>query len=63
MPIYLLHFLNPTKAIIDKIKKFINKFFWGSDSSSKKIHWAKWNNHCGMLTEGGNGCKSLTDMT
>ncbi|PKU78191.1 Putative ribonuclease H protein [Dendrobium catenatum] len=36
-----------------------NKFFWGSKVNSKAIHWAAWNKVCGVLDEGGLGCKSL----
>lgn len=62
LAIYLLQTLQPSIDVITRIKRLINKFFWGSATSIKKIHWSFWNKACGPLGEGGLGCKSISEM-
>ncbi|KAL0440460.1 UNVERIFIED_CONTAM: hypothetical protein Slati_2529000 [Sesamum latifolium] len=39
------------------------KFFWGSSSEDKRIHWTKWDNICYPIEEGGLDIKNLRDVT
>ncbi|KAL2237562.1 UNVERIFIED_CONTAM: hypothetical protein Sindi_0947900 [Sesamum indicum] len=42
MPIYLLQVLNPPVGTIQKLEQLFAKYFWGSTSEQRKIHWTKW---------------------
>ncbi|KAL0294569.1 UNVERIFIED_CONTAM: hypothetical protein Sradi_6879600 [Sesamum radiatum] len=45
-----------------KIEQIFAKFFWGSTTEQKKIHWTKWHNICYPTEEGGLGIRNLRDM-
>ncbi|KAL0291297.1 UNVERIFIED_CONTAM: putative ribonuclease H protein [Sesamum radiatum] len=62
MPIYLLQVLNPPVSTLQKIEQIFAKFFWGSSTEQKKIHWTKWHNVCYPTEEGGLGIRNLRDM-
>ncbi|KAL0293316.1 UNVERIFIED_CONTAM: putative ribonuclease H protein [Sesamum radiatum] len=62
MPIYLLQVLNPPVSTLQKIEQIFAKFFWGSTTEQKKIHWTKWSNVCYPTEEGGLGIRNLRDM-
>ncbi|KAK4384598.1 hypothetical protein Sango_3045100 [Sesamum angolense] len=53
MPIYLLQVLNPPVSTIQKLKRLFAKFFWGSTTEQRKIHWTKWHTVCYPTEEGG----------
>lgn len=40
IPLYTLQVLRTPKATIDRVEKAFNRFLWGSNQSSKRIHWA-----------------------
>ncbi|KAL0430780.1 UNVERIFIED_CONTAM: hypothetical protein Sradi_0704000 [Sesamum radiatum] len=62
MPIYLLQVLNPPVSTLQKIEQLFAKFFWGSTTEQKKIHWTKWQNVCYPTEKGGLGIRNLRDM-
>ncbi|PKU60028.1 Putative ribonuclease H protein [Dendrobium catenatum] len=61
-PVYSFQSIFPTQTVCDRLHKIINKFFWRGTSSSAKIHWAAWDKCCGVLEEGGLGCKKFMDL-
>ncbi|KAL2235588.1 UNVERIFIED_CONTAM: hypothetical protein Sindi_1291000 [Sesamum indicum] len=63
MPIYLLQVLNPLVGTIQKLEQLFAKYFWGSISEQRKIHWTKWQNICYPIEEGGLGIRNLREMT
>ncbi|KAL0355214.1 UNVERIFIED_CONTAM: hypothetical protein Sradi_3968300 [Sesamum radiatum] len=62
MSIYLFQVLNPRISTIQKLEQLFAKFFWGSNSQKRKIHWTKWHNICFPTDEGGLGIRNLRDM-
>ncbi|KAL0926716.1 hypothetical protein M5K25_002960 [Dendrobium thyrsiflorum] len=53
--------------LISKVQKKLNAWnshllSFGGKSSNNKIMWTTWNNCCGVIDEGGLGCKSLHDL-
>ncbi|KAL0431296.1 UNVERIFIED_CONTAM: hypothetical protein Sradi_0755600 [Sesamum radiatum] len=46
MPVYLLQVLNPPVGVIQRLEQLFAKFFWGSTTNQKKLHWSKWNTVC-----------------
>ncbi|KAL0405702.1 UNVERIFIED_CONTAM: hypothetical protein Slati_3884100 [Sesamum latifolium] len=46
MSIYLLQVLNPPVSTIQKLEQIFAKFFWGTTTEKRKIHWTKWHNIC-----------------
>ncbi|KAL2226740.1 UNVERIFIED_CONTAM: hypothetical protein Sindi_2032700 [Sesamum indicum] len=63
MPIYLLQVLNPPVGTIQKLEQLFTKYFWGSTSEQRKIHWTKCQNICYPIEEGGLGIRNLQEMT
>ncbi|KAK4383741.1 hypothetical protein Sango_2748000 [Sesamum angolense] len=62
MPIYLLQVLNPPVSTIQKHERLFARFFWGSTTEQRKIHWTKWHNACFPTDEGGLGIRNLRDV-
>ncbi|KAL0448787.1 UNVERIFIED_CONTAM: hypothetical protein Slati_1435100 [Sesamum latifolium] len=62
MPIYLLQVLNPPVSTLQKLEQLFAKFFWGSTTEQRKIHWTKWYTVCYPIEEGGLGIRNLRDM-
>ncbi|KAL0288311.1 UNVERIFIED_CONTAM: hypothetical protein Sangu_2663200 [Sesamum angustifolium] len=62
MPIYLLQVLNPPVSTIQKLERLFARFFWGSTTEQRKIHWTKWHNVCFPTDEGGLGIRNLRDV-
>ncbi|KAK4384505.1 hypothetical protein Sango_3053800 [Sesamum angolense] len=62
MPIYLLQVLNPPVSTIQKLVRLFARFFWGSTTEQRKIHWTKWHNVCFPTDEGGLGIRNLRDV-
>ncbi|KAK4386358.1 hypothetical protein Sango_2506400 [Sesamum angolense] len=62
MLIYLLQVLNPLVGIIQKVELLFAKFFWGSTTTYKKIHWTKWAEMCYPTDEGEPGVRNLRDI-
>ncbi|KAL0434551.1 UNVERIFIED_CONTAM: hypothetical protein Slati_2789400 [Sesamum latifolium] len=63
MPIYLMQVVTPPKSIIIKVERMFNRFFWGSCSKAKKMHWTKWDCISFLTSEGGLGVRKLSDVT
>lgn len=62
LPVYLLQVCNPPLTVLKMIESLISKFFWGSSTTGKKIHWSKWSPLCLPIQEGGLGLQSLSDL-
>ncbi|KAL0294813.1 UNVERIFIED_CONTAM: hypothetical protein Sangu_3210200 [Sesamum angustifolium] len=62
MPIYLLQVLNPLVSTLHKLEQLFAKFFWGSITEQRKIHWTKWHNICYTIEEGGLGIRNPREM-
>ncbi|GAU15609.1 hypothetical protein TSUD_108680 [Trifolium subterraneum] len=43
IPTYLMSSFLIPKGVCDQMEKMICKFWWGSSSDQRKIHWVKWN--------------------
>ncbi|KAL0447058.1 UNVERIFIED_CONTAM: hypothetical protein Slati_1833700 [Sesamum latifolium] len=61
MPIHLLLVTKPPKGVLDRIERMLNKFFWGSSGTTKRIHWSSWSRIGCPVAEGGLGVRQLTD--
>ncbi|KAL0367744.1 UNVERIFIED_CONTAM: hypothetical protein Sradi_3664500 [Sesamum radiatum] len=55
MPIHLLSVTKPPKGVLDRIERMLNKFFWGSSDTMKRIHWSSWSRIGCPVAEGGEG--------
>lgn len=51
-------FLLPSSLTRD-LEKIIQCFWWGNDTSRRKLHWASWENICKSKMEGGVGVRDL----
>ncbi|KAL0909953.1 hypothetical protein M5K25_020867 [Dendrobium thyrsiflorum] len=60
--LYLFQTINPSLEIFYIMEKKFNKFFWGSFSEVKRIHWSSWNSCTGPIGERGISCKSIRNM-
>jgi len=50
------------KGICDRIEQAVCSFWWGSNDTTKKIHWTKKSNLFKSKHSGGLGFKSLRDF-
>lgn len=46
IPIYTMSCFKLPKSICDEINRTCARFWWGSSSNKKKIHWLSWNKMC-----------------
>ncbi|KAL0416777.1 UNVERIFIED_CONTAM: hypothetical protein Slati_3509600 [Sesamum latifolium] len=63
MPTHLLAVLKPPTGVISRIERMLNKFFWGSSGTIKKLHWSSWHKLYFPVDEGGLGMQSLDDIS
>ncbi|KAL2228339.1 UNVERIFIED_CONTAM: hypothetical protein Sindi_1813600 [Sesamum indicum] len=61
MPVYLLQVLSPPIGTMQKIEQLFAKFFWGTTTDHRKIHWTKWAFICYPCEEGGLGIRNIRD--
>ncbi|XP_073016584.1 uncharacterized protein [Primulina eburnea] len=54
--------VQPPLAVIEKLERAFNAFFWGSRPLEKKWHWARWSRSCLLMVEWGLGFKILKDL-
>ena len=59
IPTYMMSIFQIPEGPIDEIHAVLAKFWWGSSSSSKKIHWHRWDSLCLPKTMGGMGFRDL----
>ncbi|KAL0378722.1 UNVERIFIED_CONTAM: hypothetical protein Sradi_3177700 [Sesamum radiatum] len=62
MPIHILHVLKPPKGVIMRIERLLNKFFWGSAGTERRVHWVVWDRLCYPVAESGLGFLHLSNM-
>ncbi|PKA48832.1 Putative ribonuclease H protein [Apostasia shenzhenica] len=62
IPLYTFQVIPPTKAVQKAIEKLFSKFLWSGNSNKRCLSWAKWEDLCFPLDEGGLGIWSLSDM-
>lgn len=62
LPQYLFQAIQPPKSVSDRMEKLINRFFWGSDGNTRRVHWMSWNQDCFPVEEGGLGVRALSDV-
>src|ERR1044072_4691938 len=59
IPSYVMGcFLIPL-SLCDQIEKMVNRFFWGGDEDSKKIHWMSWERLARSKRKGGLGFRNF----
>ena len=49
LSVYFLSLFQILVSIKEEIDKIQMRFLWGDTSSTKKIHWVKWNSMCSYL--------------
>ena len=62
MPVYILQAVNPPKSVICEIEGILARFFWGSTSEKRRIHWTTWRNICFPHSEQGLNILSIADI-
>jgi hypothetical protein len=59
IPTYIMSsFLIPI-GVCEQLERMICRFWWGSTSDHKKIHWVKWQKLCNHKKKGGMGFRNL----
>ncbi|KAL5800553.1 hypothetical protein ACOSQ4_033437 [Xanthoceras sorbifolium] len=59
IPAYLMNLFRLPKSLIRDLHRLFSRFWWGSTTSSSKIHWCKWETLCKSKAQGGLGFKDL----
>ncbi|GJX02021.1 RNA-directed DNA polymerase, eukaryota, reverse transcriptase zinc-binding domain protein [Tanacetum coccineum] len=57
--IYYMSLFKVLELVLKALERLRAEFFWGSDSSSKKLAWINWNQVLASLERGGLGVESL----
>lgn len=59
IPTYMMSIFKIPETLIDEIHDVLAKFWWGANSSPKKIHWHSWESLCLPKAMGGMGFRDL----
>ncbi|XP_021770438.1 uncharacterized protein LOC110734577 [Chenopodium quinoa] len=59
IPTYIMGILRIPDGIVDEIHSLLARFWWGSTSSIKRLHWQKWEELCRPKSIGGLGFRDL----
>ncbi|GMJ01570.1 hypothetical protein HRI_003826200 [Hibiscus trionum] len=59
IPIYYMSLFPLPSAVLKNLNQIMANFLWGGSSSSKKIHWSKWEVVCRPYCLGGLGVRDL----
>lgn len=54
---YTMSYFKLLKGLIKELKMPIQKFWWGYNGDSRKVHWVKWKKLCEAKDRGGMGFK------
>ena len=63
MPVYWMALVPIPSSILDKLRKMIFSFLWGSSSKTKKFHLADWHLLARPTSHGGWGIKHLPSFS
>lgn len=59
IPTYTMSCIRLPKGLCEDLSNIMEKFWWGSSTGSRKIHWMEWNKLCLPKANGGLGFRSL----
>ena len=59
IPTYTMSYFKLLKGLIKELKMPIQKFWWGYNGDSRKVHWVKWKKLCEAKDRGGMGFKDI----
>ncbi|XP_062019515.1 uncharacterized protein LOC133736097 [Rosa rugosa] len=62
LPNYAMSVFQLTKKICEDLEQMCARFWWGSSSDKRKIHWKKWDDLCHAKEVGGLGFRSLSEF-
>ncbi|XP_040363828.1 uncharacterized protein LOC112169513 [Rosa chinensis] len=62
LPNYAMSVFQLTKKLCENLEQMCARFWWGSSSDKRKIHWKKWDDLCHAKEVGGLGFKSLSEF-
>ncbi|KAH9724434.1 putative reverse transcriptase/RNA-dependent DNA polymerase [Citrus sinensis] len=62
VPAYAMSVFKLPASICEDIQKAIARFWWGSSSDRRGIHWAKWEKLCQAKMRGGMGFRDFTSF-
>jgi hypothetical protein len=60
IPTYIMSSILIPKGVCEEMEKMICKFWWGSTTDQRKIHWVNWHKLCNHKKKGGLGFKNLS---
>jgi hypothetical protein len=62
IPTYIMSCFRLPKELCSHIERMVCRFWWGSNTDKRKIHWIKWSNCCKHKKNGGLGFREMSDF-
>ena len=59
IPTYMMSIFKIPDGLIDEIHRLLARFWWGSNETSRKMHWCSWDSLCKPKSMGGMGFRNL----
>jgi exonuclease III len=59
IPTYLMSCFLLPKGLCNRLESMISRFWWGSNTDRRKIHWINWKKTCKQKKDGGMGFRDL----
>jgi hypothetical protein len=62
IPTYIMSCFLLPKDLCSHIERMVCRFWWGSNTDKRKIHWIKWSNCCKHKKNGGLGFREMSEF-